>query len=127
MFLVERIYSDKKIERDYSFMEDLEHAFFLTEEKKQSAKFDHEDYHAMINSYLIKSSDYDYEMDKLEFEEFIESIKNDENATLFDIRRSDTIDINQFLKTTVSNGRFNTNYRIERFNDFSYEDYKKHI
>ena len=123
--LVQRIYLDKKQEIDYNFIEDLEHAFYLTEQNKKSTVFSHENYHIIINSYVLKSTDESYEMNNKEFEEFIETINNNNNNNKFNLVEGDFTDIKHYLNSIIEDNKHEIEYEIEYFNTISYKRYQK--
>ena len=123
--LVERIYLDKKIELEYNFSDHLEHALYLTEEKKGSTEFSHEDYHAIINSYILKSTDYIHEVNNDEFDSYKNSIINSKEGSKFNLVGEDIKDIRHFLDETVKKEKLNIEYKLEYFENISFEEYNE--
>lgn len=123
--LVKRIYFDKKVELESDFIEHVEHALYLTEKNKKSTEFDHQSYHETIGSYILKSKEVSYEMEDVEFYNYIFSVNNSEEAQMFKLVAEDINDIKRFLEETLEKEKLNIEYRLDFYKTISFEAYQK--
>jgi len=124
--LVKKIYTDKKEELEYEFVEFIEHALYQIEEERNINDLPHEEYHENITSYILKSSDtyYSYRMDEEGFKQYLESSFNNPNNFKVNLKKDDYSEIKRNIDNYITEKNLKVEYTMNFVDDLSFEDYE---
>lgn len=124
--LVKKTYVDNKLQLEYEFVDSVEHALFLVENEKETTTISHEDFHTKITSYIVKNYNHDSDdmYNEEEFDEYTESIINDDYSYRMSFNREQFPEMKLFLNDFIEENELEVDYEIKFLEELSYQNFR---